>query len=114
MRQQPQRGAVAGVHHPATRAGGTLGGRRVAGAAQLEGAGGEVEGEVDRGREPLLPVLAEQEVVGGRQELVGRERAQQAAQGAGHQQGAGAGALALAGDVDDGDLEPVSPARARR
>ena len=40
--------------------------------------GGQVEREVDRGGEALVPVLAEQVVVGGRQELGGRQRARAA------------------------------------
>ena len=58
------------------------------------------------GGEALLPVLAEQVVVGGREELLGGQRAEQAAERAGEQQRAGAGLLALAGHVDDGQLEP--------
>ena len=38
----------------------------------------------------------------------GGSGAQQAAEGPGEQQRAGAGLLALAGDVDDRDLEPVA------
>ena len=49
----------------------------------------------------------EQVVVGGRQELVGRQRGDQAAERTGEQQRPGAGLLALAGHVDDGELETL-------
>ena len=76
----------------------------------------QVEREVDRGREPLVPVLAEQVVVGRGQELVRRQRRQQAAERAGEQQRAGAGLLPLAGDVDDASSSrrPIGPGRRRR
>ena len=68
---------------------------------------------MDRGREALLPVLPQQVRVGRGEELRRRQRAEQAAERTREQQRAGAGALALAGDVDDRDLEPVAD-RARR
>ena len=71
----PERRALGLVHQPAAGAGPQLGGRRVAGGADLEVAGLQVDGDVDRGREPLDPVLAQEVLVGGGQELGGRQRA---------------------------------------
>ena len=110
---RPRIGSLRLEHLPPARPGVAQGGRRVAGAADVVVAGREVEREVDRGGEPLVPVLLEQELVGAVEELARRQRAQQSAQGPAQQQGAGAGALPLAGDVDDRHLEPV-PRRARR
>ena len=61
--------------------------------------------DVGDGREALLPLLAQQVAVGRGQELLVRHRAEQAAERAGQQQRAGAGVDALAGDVDQRDLE---------
>ena len=70
----------------------------------------EVEREVDGRGEALVPVLVEEEVVGGDEELLGRQRPQQATEGTGEQQGTGAGPLPLAGDVDHDDVEAVAVA----
>ena len=108
---RPRIGSLGLEHLPPARPGVAQGGRRVAGAADVVVAGREVEREVDRGGEPLVPVLLEQELVGAVEELAGRQRAQQPAQGPAQQEGAGAGALALAGDVDDRHLEATLDAR---
>ena len=49
-------------------------------------------------------------VLAAGEELARGQRTQQPADRPGEQQGPGAGALALAGDVDDGDVEAVSDA----
>ena len=67
----------------------------------------QVEVQMDRGREALVPVLAHQVVVGRRQELVARQRRDDAVEGAGEEQGPRAGLDALAGDVDDHQLQLV-------
>ena len=69
---------------------------------------GHVDDHVDGGREALVPLLAQQVVVGGGEEALRRHRSQQRAQGAGAQQGPGAGIDALARDVDHGDLERLA------
>ena len=61
------------------------------------------------GREALVPVLAQEVVVGRGQELGRRQRTEQPAERAGEEQCAGAGLLALAGHVDDDELHPVVP-----
>ena len=58
----------------------------------------------DRG-EPLLPLLTQEVAVGGGQELLVRDRAEQPTEGTGQQQGTGARVDALAGDVDERDLQ---------
>ena len=103
---QAQHRTLARKHHqrpePAARC--TAGGWP---AVRTSKSPGQVKGDVDGGREALVPVLAQQVVVGGREELLGRQRAEQPAERAGEQQRPGARGLALAGDVDDHDLEPV-------
>src|SRR5690606_37611903 len=107
---QAEHGSLALVDRPPTGAGVALSGRRMSGGAYLELAGLGVEGEVYGGREPLLPVLADQVVVGRGQELPRRQCAEQATERPGQLQRAGAGLLALAGHVDDRELDPAAVA----
>ena len=77
------------------------------GAVDQVVAGHQVDRHVHRRRETLVPALAQEVVVGGGQEPVGRQRPEQTAQRAGQQQRPGARRRALAGDVDEGELEAV-------
>ncbi len=61
--------------------------------------------------EPLLPVLPDEVVARGAQD-VARAASEQAAEGAGQQQRPRPGVHALAGDVDEHDLQPVVGHRA--
>ena len=83
-----------------------MGDRRVPGGLDREGAALQVQREVDRRREALLPLLPVEVAVGCGQEVLGAHRAQQAPERAGQQQRAGTGFDALAGHVDQGQLEP--------
>ena len=73
----------------------------------------QVDGDVHGGGEALVPVLAQQIVVGGRQEPVGLLLAEQPAERARQQQRARAGLHALARDVDEDHLQPASVRRSR-
>ena len=74
----------------------------------------QVDGEMDRRREALAPLLAHQVLVRCGQELLLRQRAEQAAERAGQQQRSRPGVDALAGHVHDGDLEQVTADRLGR
>src|SRR6476659_4481666 len=88
--------------------------RRVPGAADRVVAGGEVDRDMDRRGEALVPVLAEQVVVGGGEEPVRLLFAEQAAERAREEQRPGARLHALARHVDEHDLEPPAVRGARR
>ncbi len=62
---------------------------------------------MDGGGEPLVPPLAEQELVGRRQELRRRQGPEQPAERSGEQERAGARVDALARDVDEDEREGV-------
>jgi hypothetical protein len=82
----------------------------VAGRLDGEAAVVQVQHQVDRSREALVPLLPVQVAVRGRQELLRPQRAEQAAERSGQQQRPGAGLGALARDVDQGQLEdPAAP-----
>src|SRR4029078_6779271 len=76
-----------------------------AGRPDVERPGGQVDAQVHGRGEAVLPGVVEQVGVGRGQELARLERRDQAAHRAGEQEGAGAGTIALAGDVDHGDVE---------
>jgi len=67
---QPEDRTVALQGRPPAAAGGEVDGRRVSGGPDLEVTAGQVEGQLDGGGEPLVPLVPEQVRVGGRQELV--------------------------------------------
>ncbi|MGY3244285.1 hypothetical protein ACVWYT_003734 [Streptomyces sp. TE4109] len=85
-----------------------LEGRRVPGRQEFVVARIEVQDQMDRGGEPLVPVLAQQIAVGRRQEAVRGQRAEQPAEGAGQQEGAGARVHALAGDIGEYGFQGAS------
>ena len=106
VREDPQQRALAGVAHPpAARPGGELHGGRMTGDGDHVLPRVEVDHHVGDRREALLPLLADEVAVGRRQEVLVRHRAEQATEGAGQQQGAGAGVDPLAGHVDQRDLQ---------
>ena len=78
---------------------------RVPGTGDLVAAVDQVDEQVHRRREGLVVVLAEQEVVGRAEQLLGRQRADQPAQRAGELQRRRPGTGALAADVDQDHLE---------
>jgi hypothetical protein len=110
---QPEREALGLQQRPAPAARVELRDRRVPGRLHREAAVLQVQHQVHRGREALVPLLPVEVAVRGRQELLRPQGPQQPAERAGQQQRAGAGLGALAGDVDQRQLEDA-PVRGQR
>ena len=115
VREDPEQRALAGLAHaPAAGSGGELHGRRVPGHRDDVLPRAQVDHHVRDRREALLPLLADEEPVGRRQEVLVGHRAEQAAEGPRQEQRPGAGVDALAGHVDERDLQRAAVVGAGR
>ena len=105
LRGDPERRPLRLGQPPAPRAGLEVRRGRMARRAEHVRTRLQVHRDVDRGGEAVTPALPEQIGVGRRQELLGRQAAEQAAHRAGEEQRPGPRADALAGHVADDQLE---------